>query len=478
MASNDLHVLKLESIHTAGHQLNVRYRYDEYRFSSSFWYDFDLKSTEEMYGVSFMENIYFQCAAFDMIKFCSLKPTVIDWGSYVRWHTQDFEHVWRKVEDKVSSQWRYENDLLHRQQPRFASQPTTASCPVEITGDESCSTLALFGGGKDSLVVLELLSKASITFSTLTCSFTEYGQAVAQYGRSRGLLDVLSTQSTNHQLSVIDDFQDSPVLASLGKKLGIKTSFAAPTPLTLLAALPIMLHYGYTDIVIGNEHSANDGNLVWKESGEEVNHQWGKSKEAEILLHDYIQKALIRNVSYFSILQPIHDPVIVHIAGSRPEAIVHSYSCNLLLSWCLRCPKCCYVWLCFMAYLPHSLVDTMFHGQNLLDITENEMYFTEMIGLGTKKPFECIGEINEAKLAFELCRHKGIQGRAMDIYKEKVLPSMTQVMLSIVIEKYTTVHPLDAALVPGKFRDRLSPLLEQYGKQIREKLETLLLLDA
>ena len=120
----------------------------------------------------------------------------------------------------------------------------------------------------------------------------------------------------------------------------------------------------------------------------------------------------------------------------------------------------------------------MFHGQNLLDIAENETYFTEMIGLGTKKPFECIGEINEAKLAFELCRHKGIQGRAMDIYKQKVLPSMTQVMLSTVIDKYTTVHPLDAALVPGKFRDRLSPLLEQYGKQIREKLETLLLQDA
>ena len=117
MASDDLHVLTLESIHTAGHQLNVRYRYDEYRFSSSFWYDFDLKSTEEKYGVSFMENIYFQCAAFDMIKFCSLKPTVIDWGSYARWHTQDFGDVWRKVEDKVSSQWRYENDLLHHQPP-------------------------------------------------------------------------------------------------------------------------------------------------------------------------------------------------------------------------------------------------------------------------------------------------------------------------------------------------------------------------
>ena len=54
----------LESIHTAGRQLNVRYSYDQYRFSTSFWYEFELKSLEEMYaGTAFMEKVYFTCAS-------------------------------------------------------------------------------------------------------------------------------------------------------------------------------------------------------------------------------------------------------------------------------------------------------------------------------------------------------------------------------------------------------------------------------
>ena len=38
------------------------------------------------------------------------------------------------------------------------------------------------------------------------------------------------------------------------------------------------------------------------------------------------------------------------------------------------------------------------------------MYSTEMIGLGTKKLFECIGEINEAKLAFDYVDVKEFRG--------------------------------------------------------------------
>ena len=77
-------LLILESIRTAGRQLNVRYSYDQYRFSTSFWYEFNLQSLEELYGAPFMENVYFTCAAIDMIKFVSLKPTSIDFGSYSR----------------------------------------------------------------------------------------------------------------------------------------------------------------------------------------------------------------------------------------------------------------------------------------------------------------------------------------------------------------------------------------------------------
>lgn len=197
--------------------------------------------------------------------------------------------------------------------------------------------------------------------------------------------------------------------------------------------------------------------------------------ESDILTHNYIKKALISNVSYFSILQPIHDIVIFEIAASRTDAIVHTHSCNILPPWRCRCPKCCYVWLGFMAYLPTSLVDDRFSGQNLLDFPENELTFAELAGLGKMKPFECIGETDEIKLIFEICRAKGLTGHAMDMYKEKVHPSMTQSQLIAIIDKYTTVHSMDPALVPALFRERLSPLFEQYGKTVRKKLRNMLL---
>ena len=326
-----------------------------------------------------------------------------------------------------------------------------------------------------SLVLLELLSKANIPFSTSTCSFSMYGKAAVQFERDRELLQLVAPDSHHHRLSIIDELPSSPILESLGEQLGIKTIFAAETATFVFATLPIMLYYRYTTAVIGNERSANVGNLVWAETGEEVNHQWGKTKESEVIMHNYIRKALVRNITYFSILQPIHDIVILEIAASRPDAIVHTHSCNITPPWCLRCPKCCYIWLAFMAYLPHSVVDEMFGGQNPLEFPENQQIFAELMGLGTMKPFECIGEIDEMKLVFECCRRKGLTGQAMDTFKEKVLPSLSKTALAAIVDKYTTVHPMDSSIVPALFIERLSPVLEQYGKSIRQKLTEKLL---
>lgn len=267
----------------------MRYRFNEHHFSSSYWYDFDLKLLESKYGALFMEQIYFHCAAFDTNKLYSLKPDVVDWGAYARWHTPDFERVWNQVVRDGFSQWRYENNLAQYQGPKFASEATATvgSSPAAIDASD-INALAFFGGGKDSLVMLQLLLEANISFSTLAYSHSVYSQAGIQHEMSENVLERLSTsRKRNHRLTMICDFLDSPVLESLGNKLGIKTLLAAETPAKVFGALPILLHYCYTDIVLAHERSANSGNLVWKEtvSSMEVNHQWIKSEECEVLLH-------------------------------------------------------------------------------------------------------------------------------------------------------------------------------------------------
>ena len=43
-----------------------------------------------------------------------------------------------------------------------------------------------------------------------------------------------------------------------------------------------------------------------------------------------------------------------------------------------------------------------------------------MLGLADHTPFECIGQIDEARLAFELLRRRGVTGAAMQMYEDRI----------------------------------------------------------
>jgi hypothetical protein len=116
--------------------------------------------------------------------------------------------------------------------------------------------------------------------------------------------------------------------------------------------------------------------------------------ETEILLNEYIRAELISNFSYFSLLQPIYDVLIFNLLRRDVQAVPHTHSCNIRKPWCRRCPKCAYVWLNYMAYLPVALVNAIFKT-NLFNLEENRESFRQMLGLAKHTPFECIGQIPE-----------------------------------------------------------------------------------
>ena len=73
-----------------------------------------------------------------------------------------------------------------------------------------------------------------------------------------------------HSVVIVDSFLDIPMQLWL-EELGVKTQ----TDFFLtecLEILPIMLQYGYSHAVIGNEHSSNVGNLMWLAEGKIINH--------------------------------------------------------------------------------------------------------------------------------------------------------------------------------------------------------------
>ncbi|MEY3221111.1 MAG: hypothetical protein RIT27_2468 [Pseudomonadota bacterium] len=410
--------LLIESYTRSKHQLSMVLGINELRFSTSYWYnDVNLLELEQKLGIDYMEKVYFHIVAFEANKLTSLKPDVFDLGIFKKYHTPEFEELWCTVQRKVWAQWRYENHLPNNNPPRFLSQPVkNISTPVQIK-ENNPQILLFCGGGKDSLVSLKLLEKTNTPYSTCAYSSSIYGRAEVQHQLIGNLLKNAQSQ-TQHKISIYDDFLDSPVL-ELSPEYGVISLTAAETPSSIFASLPIVLQHRYRYISLGHEHSADFPNLIWEETGEEINHQWGKSTEAEQLLNTYIQKQFISNAQYFSLLKPIYDVVIFNMLREHLNDVPFTHSCNINKPWCKKCAKCAYVWLNYMAYLPIDLVNQIFEI-NLFDLPENQLWFRQMLGLEKHTPFECIGQIEETKLAFELCRRKGLTGKAMDIFIKEV----------------------------------------------------------
>ncbi|NOZ52427.1 MAG: hypothetical protein GXP08_04685 [Gammaproteobacteria bacterium] len=449
----------LEKLTRSRHQLSMTYGIDNLRFETAYWYkDVDLFALEALYGVEFMQKIYFHIIALEASKLVSLNPQQFELGEFSRFHTPAFEKLWRTIIHKVWGQWRYQHNSPDYHGPAFNSQAKFVQTqPVTILSGET-QVLTFCGGGKDSLVGMKLLERADVPYATFSYSNSIYGQSEHQHTLIDGLVQK-SASTCQHQLRVYDSFVDAPVLQLYPE---IEEIIAAETPTSLFAALPILLQHGYRYMVLAHERSANTGNLIWSETGEDINHQWGKSYEAERLLNQYIQSEFISNCAYFSILQPIYDTTIFNLLRKDQDLITETHSCNIKKPWCCQCPKCAYVWLNYMAYLDTEKVQQMF-PDNLFDTQANQLWFYQMLGLGEHTPFECIGEIGETRLAFELCRRKGITGKAMSMYQQ-YFPHLD---IAPIFERYLTVD-MSQAGIPSAIADRIQPQLEEALEDSRQ----------
>jgi len=428
--------VSLVDITHSQHQVAASFSADRMRFTTSYWYDsVDFDHLRELYGVEKLEQLLFHIAAFEINKICSLRPQHLDWGRFARFATPDFAALWSAVFGNVWAQWRFENDAPDYRGPEFEVSDLKRDAPAfTLLGGSSSNpnVLSFFGGGKDSLVAAKLLENLPHGFDTLTYSSSIYGTAQRQHELIDGLLDFCKPAHRRRQW-VFDDFVDSPVLA-LGDAIRARTLTAAETPSSIFAALPYVLQHRYTHIALAHEKSADTGQVVWERTGEDVNHQWGKSYQAEKLLNRYISTHLVGGLRYFSALKPIYDVVIFNMLRRHLDALPYAHSCNVAKPWCRRCAKCVYVWLNYLAYLPEHAVRPLFR-ENLFDTADNMDLFRQMLGLSGHMPFECIGQMDEVKLAFEICRRRGLSGQAIDLFASEALKPDYHAL----VERYTRV---------------------------------------
>ena len=86
--------------------------------------------------------------------------------------------------------------------------------------------------------------------------------------------------------------------------------------------------------------------------------------------------------------------------------------------------------------------------------------FRELLGFTERLPFECIGQAEEVRLAFELCLAKGLTGAAFDMYARERRPFN----LNTVLNKYLAVYDGESS-VPERLA---SPLREHLGAHARK----------
>ncbi len=466
--------LALDSYSRSRHQLSFSYWIDDLRFTDSYWYDtVDFYWLEERYGKAPMARIYFHLLAFEAMKAACLKPDFFDLGQFSHYYTKSFDELWHEVFYKIYGQWRYENDLPLYKGPTIVKGEQTHTATKEarltpIQGDTD--VLVCSGGGKDSLVVYKLLERAGIPFSSYSYAGTIYGNIEKQFSLIESLFKHVQPVRV-HRNYGYGDYLGTPV-AQLHPEYGVKSiqlwEHFVPPPTALLSILPIALQYGYSHIIVGNERSADKGNLIWDKTGEEINHQWCKTIENDRLIANYVKEELVSGLNYYSLLKPIYDPVIFNLLRQDSYALRDTHSCNFGKPWCERCAKCAYVYLSYMAYLSSEQVKSVFHN-NLFDLPENQIWYRQMLGLEQYKAFECVGEIEEVLLAFEICNIKGAKGKAVDMFVNEVGSQDYQGIL----EKYTDVDS-NYSEMPNWVAQKVLPQMKEAARSSREFVASLL----
>jgi hypothetical protein len=438
------------------HHIDLGYALDEFEFSTKIYYPgIDLEALAGRFPSALLERVVCHIALFEGIKFCSPFPREFDVSALGRGLGQSSLRPFGSVYRNACAQHLYENAAPDYPGPVLRA-PEAPERLEPFSREQTDGTMLVgSGGGKDSLVAMRLLEEAGVPFASFQWARSEYGR----FARQHKLIDRLYAHTSpreRHCLSIYDDFTDGGFMELYHPRL--RGVFTLGTPECIFEALPIALDRGYALMAVGNERSAERGNLFWPELGREVNHQWVKTLEAERLFARFIRENLLADFHYFSLLKPLHDHRIFRKLTAYPDALPDLHSCNVEKPWCKKCPKCAYVWLNYMAHFEPELIDRLF-GSNLFDDPELLPFFRQLMGLEAHNAFECVGHIEETRLALRRCLQKGLKGEALEVFQRELLGGPLRTVDWAALEaRYDRVH-LDDHAIPEPVLGRVRPLL-------------------
>lgn len=192
--------------------------------------------------------------------------------------------------------------------------------------------------------------------------------------------------------------------------LNVHGAWNGHVPVTAINAAILVvaaLWLDYDQVVFANERSAEEASLV-DEHGAQVNHQFSKSHAFERMLDQWIRRYLASDLRVFSILRRDRELAICREFAGLTEFHQLFSSCNRNFHldgprterWCGQCPKCHFVYLGLAPFMAPARMQAIFGRDLLADSTLTES-FAELLALDGAKPFECVGEADEARAAVQ-----------------------------------------------------------------------------
>ncbi len=313
-------------------------------------------------------------------------------------------YFFNKVYQEGLSQFAFENDLTRDDLAHFTATDDNAAQSIEYSGD---GILALQSGGKDSLLTASLLLAKGEQFVPWYISSSTVHPAI---------LDDLDfkLQTTRREI----DHVGLKLAAEQGGKNGHVPVTYIVQSLALVQA--ILLDKNKVFVSIGHEGEEPHewiGDLP-------INHQWSKTWPAEQAFSQYVQRYISAGITVGSPLRQYSELRVAELFVQNSwQKFGHSFSsCNRAnyqqgadnsrLKWCGDCPKCANSYLLFAPFLDAIELKSIFNGQDLFVKPSLQETFKGLLGIdGVMKPFECVGEVDELRLAYNMAQQRGGYGK-------------------------------------------------------------------
>ena len=328
------------------------------------------------------------------------KEVVLQKGNLDEWQAKFFDSVYQEG----LSQFAFENQLTRDDLAHFAS---TGSHDIEVLPAGGNQIISLQSGGKDSLLTATMLLEKNTPFlSWYVGSSSNYPALLGTLGRP---------------LVTAERFIDIEALKT-AKEKGGKNGHVPVTYIVASYALIDAVLNGANTVLLSIGHEGEEahdwiGDLA-------VNHQWSKTWPAEKALAEYVRRYVSPDIKIGSPLRGFSELKIAelfvqhawkkygHIFSSCNRANYMQGSDNTQLKWCGECPKCANSFLLFAPFVLADELKSLFNGQDLFEKPLLQETFKGLLGIeGVMKPFECVGETAELRLAYHMAQQKSGYGK-------------------------------------------------------------------